>query len=365
MAKKEEIHAFIGNDEALVKESALAKATELAPPDDEFGLEIVSGAADHSEHAVRIVSSAIEAIQTLPFFGGGKVVWLQGANFMGDSVTGKSESTLGALESLIEVLEAGLPPDVKFVLSASEIDKRRSFYKRLGKVAKIEIHDKVDTTKSGWETAVMSNVAQRAEGLGLRFAPGALERFTLMVGADTRSIESELEKLSLYVADRSANEADVSLLTSTSHLGIIFEIGDAVMQRNLPRALRLIELQIAKGESAVGLLLAAIVPKVRQMLQAQDLVERHGLSVSRGYKAFQQRLESLPASEISRLPRKKDGGLNIYPLFLAAQVSHRFTSEELCAALESCLEANLRLVTTQLDPLVVMNQLVTRILART
>jgi len=62
------------------------------------------------------------------------------------------------------------------------------------------------------------------------------------------------------------------------------------------------------------------------------------------------------------LPRKKDGNLSCYPLFLAAQQCGKFSAEELKKALESCLEANLRLVTTPLEPQLVLSQLVTRIL---
>ena len=143
------IHAFLGTDEALVKEAAMKLSQKLAPKDNEFGLEIVSGSADNADQAIQVVGRAIEAIQTLPFFGGDKVVWLQGVNFVGESQTAKAESTLAALDTLVGVLEAGLPSDVTFILSSGEIDKRRTFYKRLEKIAKVEVHDKLDTTKAG------------------------------------------------------------------------------------------------------------------------------------------------------------------------------------------------------------------------
>ena len=71
----------------------------------------------------------------MPFFGGGKLVWLKNANCMGDSVIGRSAAVQGALEDLAEVLETGLGSDVTLLISATEVDKRRSFYKTLGKRA--------------------------------------------------------------------------------------------------------------------------------------------------------------------------------------------------------------------------------------
>lgn len=362
MAAKSNIHAFFGTDEARVKEAALRLSEQIAPKDDEFGLEVVSGSADNAEHAKKIIGSTIEAIQTLPFFGGEKVVWLQGATFFGDNQTGKAESTLKAVEALTQLLESGLPPEVQLIISASEVDKRRSFYKKLGKLTKIEVFDKVDVSKAGWESQVMTIVSKRAGQLGLTFQGDALERFVLMVGAETRMLDSEIEKLSLYVGDRPATEDDVSAIAASSHIGVIFEIGDCIARKNLPKTLELIDRQLQQGESAVGILLAAIVPRVRSLLHARDLIEKHGIRAGRSYPAFQKQVEALPKSETAHLPRKKDGGLSAYPLFLAAQISNRFTSAELRNALEACLEANLRLVTTALDHRLVLNQLATKIL---
>lgn len=358
------IHAIVGNDEGRVKEAALRLSKKLCPAEaGDFGLEAIAGQADNTEHAVRIVNSTIEALQTLPFFGGEKVVWLQGANFLGDTQTGKSQGTLDATEDLMAILEGGIPPDVQFILSASEIDKRRSFYKKLTKLTKVEIFDKVDISKAGWERQVMSGVNQRARQRGLSFAPGAAEQFVLHVGADTRQLDSEMEKLSIYIGDRPATVEDVRAIVASTHIGVIWEIGDALAKRNLPLTLQLIDTRMGSGENAVGLLLAAIVPKVRQLLHVGDLLERHRLPMGT-YQAFEAAINRLPESETLHFPRKKDGGISCYPHYQACKDGIHFTVPELKNALGECLRANLRLVSTQLDPSIVLSQLVTRILIR-
>lgn len=357
------IFAFLGTDEALVKEGAMKLAEKLAPKDNEFGLEIVNGAADNADQAVQVVGRAIEAIQTLPFFGGDKVVWLQGVNFLSDTQTGKADSTIAALETLAGLLETGLPPDVTLILSAGEVDKRRTFLKRLEKIAKIEIHDRLDTTKAGWESAVMGHVSDRASALGMKFRGAAVERFVQRVGSNTRSIDSELEKLSLFAGDRPITEDDVAAVTSTSHTGFIFDIGEAIARRNLPKTLELIDFQLNRGENAIAILLAAIVSKVRQLLHARDLMETHGADPGVQYNSFQSQLGRLPAHATAHLGRTKEGKLNAYPLYMTAQAARKFTLAELRDALEACLEANLRLVTTGLDHRLVLHQLAARILA--
>ncbi len=363
MAKSDSpIFAFFGSDEGQVKEAALLLSQKIAPKDDEFGLEIVNGSSDNSDHASRIIGETIQAIQTLPFFGGDKVVWLQGANFFGDSVTGKAQATLSGVEALTDLLEAGLPPDVKLIISASEVDKRRSFFKKINKLGEVKIFDRVDVSKAGWEMKVMSWVSGKARELNLSFLGNAMERFVLTVGADTRMLESELEKLSLFVGSNPATEDDIRQIAAATHAGVVFEIGDAIARKDLPLTLNLIDSQLRRGENPVGILLAAIVPKIRGLLHATDLVERHGIRAGRDYRGFESRVNALPPSETAHLPRKKDGGISAYPLFLAAQDTGKFSLAELKNAIDACLEANLRLVTTALDPKLVLSQLVARIL---
>jgi len=355
------IFSFFGNDEGQVKEAALLLSRKLAPKDDEFGLEIVNGNSDNSDHASRIIGETIQSIQTLPFFGGDKLVWLQDANFLGDSVTGKAQATLSAVESLVELLEAGLPPGVKLIISASEVDKRRSFYKKISKLGEVKIFDKVDVSRPGWETKVMRWASGKAKEMNLGFSGNALERFVQTVGADTLTLQNEMEKLSLFVGEKPASEDDVRQIAAPTHAGVVFEIGTAIAGKNLPLALRLIDSQLRRGENPVGILLAAIVPKVRSLLHATDLLQRHGIRPGGGYRSFASALDALPPSETAHLPRKKDGDISAYQLFLAAQKTGMFSLSELKNALKFCLEANIRLVTTQLEPQLVLNQLVARI----
>src|SRR5437660_9974901 len=107
------LYAIVGSDEAAVKREAAALAKQLAPAEaGEFGLETIDGAADNVDGAAAAIRSTIAALQTLPFFGGGKLVWLKSANFLSDDVKGKSISVLEPLEDLGAVLAGGLPDDV-------------------------------------------------------------------------------------------------------------------------------------------------------------------------------------------------------------------------------------------------------------
>ncbi len=355
------ITAVLGSDEGAVKAAARALAEKLTPPDSgEFGVEIIDGAADNAATGAARVHETVAALQTLPFFGG-KLVWLKNANVLADSPIGRAAGVLDALESLLGVLQAGLPPDVRFLLSATETDKRRTFYKGLTKVAHTLVFDRLDSTRSGWEEEAAVLVEERARVRGLELTGEASELFTLLTGGDTRQIENELEKLDLYLGaqgGREVNAALVRAMVPMSRAGVIFELGNAIGRRDLAAALSLIDQLLYQGESAIGLLLVALVPTVRNLLLVKDLQQRFRLPKPASPFAFGKVLERLPEEATAHLPRKKDGTVNTFGLGFAAAETHRFDLDDLREGLAACLRANVQLVTGQSEPRLVLENAV-------
>jgi len=358
------IHAVVGSDESEVKRVAAELAIDLTPPDaGEFGVEVIDGCADYADQAATRIRSTIEALQTLPFFGGAKLVWLKNVNFLADTVLGRSSSVQEALEELADVINAGLGDEVTFLVSALDVDKRRSFYKSLGKRAELQVFDRLDSTRSGWEEEATEIVQRRAEVRELQFDSGALELFVLLTGGDTRQIENELEKIDIYLGrERSVTVDHVRELVPLSRSGVIFELGNALAERDLGRALTLVRRLLDQGESAIGILLVAILPTIRNLLLAKDLIERHRLPRPHVPFQFISALNRLPDGATEHLPRKKDGAISGYALGIAAQNAHRFEKQQLLEGMEACLRANLRIVTSQLDHELVLTEIVVQVI---
>jgi DNA polymerase-3 subunit delta len=388
------IYAVVGSDEAEVKHVATELATNLTPPSGgDFGLEVIDGAADNAEQAAARIRLAIEALQTLPFFGSTKVVWLKNANFLGDDPKARSAAVQSALEELSELLDGGFDSGVTFLISATEVDKRRGFYKMLVKRAELQIFDRLDSGRAGWEEEATEIVRLRAKKQKLEFDDDALDLFVLLTGGDTRQIENELEKIGTYCsaglgpverAGVSPAEAKPARRTSAgatarmvvprvtvdlvrelvplSRAGIIFELSNALALRDLELALTRVRRLLDQGESAIGILLAAVVPTIRNLLLAKDLMERHVLP--RPYSPFQfiSAINRLPAKATEHLPRKKDGSINAYALAIAAQHAHQFETNQLINAMRACLTANVQLVTTQLDHELILTEVVVKLL---
>ena len=356
-----------GSDEAEVKRRATELAAEMAGPDaGDFGRDVIDGMADNAGEAAGRIDETRQALLTLPFFGGEKLVWLKNANFLADSVLGRSAAVTEALERLQETLIEGLPDGVKFLLSAIDADKRRTFYKALGKACDIEVFDKADSSRSGWEEGARTLIDTRARERGLRMGEEAIELLAMLTGGDSRQVDNELEKIDVYLGPgrREAALEDVRALVPLSRAGVVFELGNALAARQTSRCFALVDQLLKQGENAVGILLVAIVPTVRSLLLVKDLMHRHRLSPPQAPWFFNSILNKLPPEATEHLPRKKDGAINAYALGLAAAHAKRFELAELRELLEACLTANVRLVTSGLDERVVLAELIGRVAKR-
>lgn len=354
-----EIHAVLGTDEATVAEKALKLFEKIKPQGgDDFANDVIDGTAANSDEAYEICKSVIQALQTLPFFGGVKVVWLKNANFLAEDRTGKAEMTQQGVEALLEVLKAGLPDDVTFLISASQVSKVRRFYKHLASAANLQVHDKIDTSKQGWEDQVRRLVEKQAAKLELAFQPDALELFVMQVGEDTRQIKSELEKLDLHLGTRQ-REVDVQtvrLMVPLSREGVIFEIGRAIEAGDGLRAMDLIDQRMELDDkSAISIMRAAIIPTMRNLFIAKVVMSEGSGST------FATCLASLPKHFQDSLPRTKAGKVNTWGLQNASKQVGKFSLPQLKKAMQSCLKADEALVTTGLDHHMILHRLITEL----
>ncbi|MEO5714165.1 MAG: DNA polymerase III subunit delta [Luteolibacter sp.] len=356
--------AVVGSDEGLVREKALILYNQLTGGlDDGFTHETIDGIADNSESAFEICSSTVQALLTIPMFGGDKVVWLRNANFLADNVTGRSQRTEAGVESLRATLERGIPDGVKFLMTAQGVDKRRGFWKFIEKAADVQVHDRIDTSRDDWQDQVASLVTKRARELNLSFHPDALALFVMLAGEQSQQIGNELEKLDLYLGEerREVTEDDVRVLVPLSRAAVVFEIGKAIQIGNASRAIQLIDQQLEADESAIGIMRASIIGVVRNLFMAKLIIEKFKVPTG-NYSAFSGGLNRLPESDRAWLPQKKDGsGVNVFPIFLAADNAKNFELAGLQQVMEATLKADQALVTTGLDHRLILHRLIVEI----
>src|SRR5436190_12591405 len=120
-----------GEDEFAVKQRARQIYQQWS---DELGgmdHEMIDAAVGNSGEALKALAKLREALQTLPFFGGGKVVWFQNCNFLADDRTSSSQIVTENLSDLAQELKTFKWDNVRLLVSAGKVDKRKTFFKTL------------------------------------------------------------------------------------------------------------------------------------------------------------------------------------------------------------------------------------------
>lgn len=364
-AKNPNLHFVTGSDEAEVRRTAQGLAAKLAPTDGgEFGLEIIEAPADTVDCSIEMVHQTLQAVLTLPFFGG-KLVWMKGVTFLKDTVQGRSEAVQDALEKLLKVLEEGLPEGITLLISAPEPDKRKSFYKTLSAIASTTLCDKPDFGFGATEDDLIDWVIDRCRDRGVRMEDQAAVVLTTRVGTNTGQLDAELAKLTTAAGGGEViTEQLVRDLVPLTRAGGIFDLSDAINKRNLPLCLDTLAQLRRQGENSIGILLAAIVPTVRNLLIAKDLMDRHKMRPPAQPQFFASDLKRLRSEETAHLPRKKDGTLNTYGIGLAAVNASRFDRDHLMSAFLACRDTNQKLLSGHGSEDTLLTQLLVRIVAK-
>lgn len=360
------VYLIAGDDEFLVKEAAARKATELAPKDaGPFGVEIIEGDAANGEEALGVVRRLEAAFQERALFSRQKLVWWKNTNLLAAEVPG-GESTLQALSGLNELLRRGLPDGVTLLVSAIGFDRRRTLAKTLEKTGQIELFLVREERTEETEERIETFITERLVAEKKRFADErARWAFRELVEPSLREMANELEKLCLYVGQRTEiTESDVRTICSASRQAVIWELVDAIGQRNLLKATAALKNLLEQGEAGISVV-AMLATQFRLMLLARDLMEQRLLPPTGRYADYAFAFKRLPDAAKEHFPRSKDGALpNEWRFGRAATAAHHFTRGELIGAMERLLEAHLQLVGSQLNEAVVLQETITRIVRK-
>jgi DNA polymerase-3 subunit delta len=195
-----------------------------------------------------------------------------------------------------------------------------------------------------------------------------LKLLVLSVGPNNRQLVSEIEKLALYVGDRAEIlPDDVKTIVTRNKQARAFALGDALGDRNLPELLRrldeeLWEMNFDSQKSEIGLLYG-LISKVRAMLFLKEMTREGWITpdAERDYNRFKTQLTRVPADQFPEDKRFNPLALNSFILFKAAPQARRYSTEELVRGMELLLECNQRLIFSNLDESLVLQQTLVQI----
>jgi DNA polymerase III subunit delta len=331
--------------------------------------EIIDASVSNSGEALKALARLREALQTLPFFGSGKAVWLQNCNFLGDERAASAQAVTETLGELAQEFKDFPWGNVRLVISAGKVDKRKVFYKAIDKLGTVENFAELSVDDRDWVVRAETLARQALCDREKEISDEALAELVSRVGPHTRQLAGEAEKLALFVGDRSEIEvADVAAIATRNKSARAFALADALGDRDLPRLLRTLdeelwEMQFDGQKSEIGLLYG-LIGKVRAMILLQEMLREGWIKPEADYIRFKSQLERVPASRLPEDKRYNPLLINPYVLFKALPQARRYSQKELVHAMDLLLQCNRRLISSSLDEALVLQQTLVQIAAQ-
>jgi DNA polymerase-3 subunit delta len=367
-AKPPPLALICGEDEFAVKQRARQLYRHWC---DELGgmdHESIEASVSNSGEALAVVARLREALQTLPFFGSGKVIWLRDCNFLGDERAASAQAVTETLAELAEELKRFSWQGVRLLISAGKVDKRKTFFKTLDKIGLVETLSGWSVDDKDWANRAEIEARSAIRARQKEITEEALAELVNRIGPNPRLLDSEIEKLCLFVGNRKQIEAgDVAAICTRNKTARAFALGDALGDRDLPRLLRrldeeLWELKFNSQKSEIGLLYG-LISKVRAMLLLKEMLCEDWIKPEMDYNRFKAQLERVPAEKLPADRRFNPLSLNPYVLYKALPHAKKYTRNELVRAMDLLLRCNQRLVSSGLDEALVLQQALVQIVA--
>ena len=359
-----------GEDDFAVKQRARQLNDKWCAEVGGMDHEIVDAAVGNAGDALKALGKLREGLQTLPFFGGGKVVWLKDCTFLGDDRTSGSSAVTEALAELAAELKTFRWDGVRLLVSAGKVDKRKTFYKTLEKLGPVEAFAGLSLDDRNWADQAEDLAYKKLKSLKKEISSEALAQLVANVGPHAAQLNSEVEKLAAYVGPRPDIElADVHAIVTRNKQARAFALADALGDRDLPKLLKTLDDELweirlgVDRKSEIGLLYG-LITKVRVLLFLSEMLKAGWLKADGDYNRFKAQLERVPADALPADKRINPLAMNPFVLYRALPQVKRYTSDELIRAMDLLLQCNVKLVTSQLDESLVLQQTLTQIVRR-
>ncbi len=288
-------YLFCGNESFLLKKQ-LNKLIFQFVSEDQIDLNV--SYLDCKETPLSII---IDELNTIPFLSDKKVVVLKNPLFL-SSETDKN-SFNNDYEELVKYLENSNESTILVIYLEGKVDERKKIVKNVKKLCEIIELNQLDEVK--FRQATYNAIIKR----GAKINNDALELLLQRAPSDLTTISNEVDKLTLYTKDITIN--DVREMISKPKEDKFFELGSAILKKNLVDALQIYKDLMVNNQEPVALV-GSIANQIRLVYQVK-ILERKGynnqeMASKMGISPFRIRyiIEDAARFEINELLRHLD-----------------------------------------------------------
>ncbi|MCL0058570.1 DNA polymerase III subunit delta [Dehalococcoidia bacterium] len=229
-----------------------------------------------------------------------------------------------------------MPQTTVLVLVDGKLSRANPLLKKLSPLAKVrEYMPPKGTELQNW-------IRARVAGNKCKISPPALRLLTDLIGSNLWILSNEIDKLCVHAGEGRIEEADINSLVSYARESNVFEMVDAIVQRRLAVACRLIHQLLDEG-SAPPYLLYMMTRQFRLLVQARRLMA-----------------QGLPSSAIGA----KIGETRDWILEKVLRQARGYSLERLEESYRRLLQTDLSIKTGTVDGAVALDLLITDLCGR-
>lgn len=310
---------LLHGDEAFVTRQAMQwlRTKVLAGAIEDFNLDRFDGGQRLDTERI------VQAARTLPMMAARRLVWVK--NAQGLFGLGKAD-----LKPLVDYVSSPDPMACLVLDATVRVKKTSALFKRIAK------HGLVFESKSPPERQLPSWVREAAQRRGRRIDAMAASLLVEALGRDLAALDAAVERLTLYVDEpglitaQHVEETVVHTRTRT-----VWELVDAIAERNVSQALARAHHLIEQGEHPLGLM-SLVIRQFRQLLIGQ------GARMSGATAADAANMAGVPAFRAQSFERQ----LGLY------------RGDELLGALDRLAEADQGLKGSKLPPGIIFEAMI-------
>lgn len=271
------------------------------------------------------------------------------------------QSAQNAGQRLLTALEAGIPENNILLLLAEEVDKRKKLYKSLKeKYAVIDLQ--VDSgsgaqARKAQQAVLQEEVHAVLKKMNKTMAAGVMEQLLERVGCHPLAAVMETEKLALSVGEAGRiSKADLDRMVGRTRQEAVFELTQAVSERNTEQALLITSRLQENGIHALAIL-ATLRNFTRSLLLFRLLLEQEQYNFRPGMSAKLFQEQCLPALKRNERWKSELSG-HPFALYMRFKTAAAFSSALLRNWLRDILLADMRLKGSAVDTDTVLQHLI-------
>ncbi|MBW1649358.1 MAG: DNA polymerase III subunit delta [Deltaproteobacteria bacterium] len=334
------------------------------------------------------IFEVISKLSAYSMFSAKKIIVLGEINLLG---AGESQNDIkqdSDTESILtDFIAKGFCKGNHFIITAETIDKRKKLFKAInnaGVIIDCFISKGTNYADKKIQDQTLLDVADNIlSNMGKKLTKEAYKNLYGLTGFDLATFSDHLKKLIIFTADKAEiTAADVKALVNRTKKDPIYELTNAISEKDVKSALFYIDSLLNSGFHTLQILMA-IINQVRKLLIVKNFIQENktvwktGLTYNQFQKSvmpaitdYDQKLYQAFLQIDPNTEDKKKSSLSIaqnraYPAYQIFMKSDNFTIEELIKAFEYLTGLDFNLKSRSSNPKIMLQQTIISLFSKT